>query len=260
MAKKKVELQKEVDLTLIDEPDGMVRMEIDYDYIDELAQSIKAIGLLQPILLAVSGDRYEIVYGHCRFLAHKKAGLRKIKANIQEMTREEIVIARATENLNRKNLTPIEEASTYLDLINVHGFTVAEVARKVGKSPGLVKRRMDLLKMPAKLQDAVHKKRISISVAEELWPINDEASLDYYLSFALDGGCTRDVARSWCKDWRDSVRREKTASGEGGEVFAPTEPRPIYVTCDLCAGPMELGQEIPLRVCPVCFKTIKENM
>lgn len=260
MAKKKVELQKEVDLTLIDEPDGMVRMEIDYDYIDELAQSIKEIGLLQPILLAVSGDRYEIVAGHCRFLAHKKAGLRKIKANIQEMTRNEIVIARATENLNRKNLTPIEEASTYLNLINVHGFTVAEVAKKVGKGPGLVKRRMDLLKMPAKLQDAVHKKRISISVAEELWPINDEASLDYYLSFALDGGCTRDVARSWCKDWRDSVRREKTASGEGGEVFAPTEPRPIYVTCDLCTGPMELGQEIPLRVCPVCFKTIKEHM
>lgn len=260
MAKKKIEFQKEVDLTLIDPPDFALRMEIDHDYIAELAQSISEIGLLQPILLARVGNRFEIVAGQCRFLAHQKAGLLKIKAIVRDMSREEIVIARATENLNRKDLTPIEEASTYLNLINVHGISIDDVAKKVGKSRGLVKRRMDLLRMPAKLQDAVHKKKISISVAEELWPISDETALDYYLSFALDGGCTRDVARAWCKDWRDSVRRDKSAGESGGETYAPNEPRPIYVTCDLCTGPMELGHEIPLRICSACFKTIKDNM
>jgi len=260
MAKKKDEYQSEVDLTLIDPPDFALRHEIDHDYIAELAQSISEIGLLQPILLAKIGDRFEIVAGQCRFLAHQKAGLLKIKAIVRKLTREEIAVARATENLNRKDLTPIEEATTYRNLIEKHGMDFADVAKKVGKSAGLVKRRMDLLKMPQQLQDAVHKKRISISVAEELWPISDPVSLDYYMSFALDGGCTRDVARQWCKDWRDSVRREKTASDDTLQTFAPSEPRPIYVTCDLCSGPMELGQEIPLRVCSVCFKTIKDNM
>lgn len=261
MTKKMIEEStREIDLTLIDEPDGMSRFEIDYDYIDELAQSIKEVGLLQAILLAIKGKRFEIVAGHCRFLAHRKAGLPTIRAHVKKMTRQEIVIARATENLTRKNLSPLEEAQTYHDLINTESMSLADVAKKVGKSPGLVRRRMDILKMPPSLRDAVHKKRISISVAEELWPITDTPTLEYYLSFALDGGCTSIVARSWCKDWQDSKRRAKSDIGEGGQDFAPTEPRPVYVACDLCTGPMEIGKEIVMRVCHDCFKTIKQNM
>jgi len=254
------ESTREIELTLIDEPDGMSRFEIDYDYIDELAQSISEVGLLQPILLAIKGDRFEIVAGHCRYLAHRKAGLPKIRAQVRKMTRKQIVIARATENLTRKDLTPVEEAQTYFDLINTESMSLADVAKKVGKSPGLVKRRMDLLRMQPCLRDAVHKKQISISVAEELWPITDQPTLEYYLSFALDGGCTSIVARSWCKDWQDSKRRAQSDIGEGRDAFAPTEPRPVYVTCDLCAGPMEIGQETVMRVCKECYKTIKQHM
>lgn len=261
MAKKTIEgSTREIDLILIDEPDGMSRFEIDHDYIDELAQSISEVGLLQPILLAIQGDRFEIVAGHCRYLAHRKAGLPKIRAQVRKMTRQQIVIARATENLTRKNLSPLEEAQTYFDLVNTESMTIADIARKVGKSPGLVKRRMDLLRMQPCLRDAVHKKQITISVAEELWPITDVPTLEYYLSFALDGGCTSVVARSWCQDWRDSKRRAASADGGGGQDFAPSEPRPVYVTCDLCAGPMEIGQETVLRVCKDCHKTIKQHM
>jgi hypothetical protein len=176
------------------------------------------------------------------------------------MTAEEIGVARATENINRADLTPIEEANTYFNLINHYGFTFEQVARKMGRAAGTVKRRMDLLKMPPQLQKAVHAKRISITVAEELWPISDLTDLDYYLSFAIDGGCTKEVARSWTKDWRDKKRRQETAGVEGGQTFAPTEPRPVFVSCDLCAGPMEIGQETVLRLCPKCAKIIKQNM
>lgn len=261
MTKKMIEEStREVELTLIDEPDGMSRFEIDYDYIDELAQSIKEVGLLQSILLAIKGKRFEIVAGHCRYLAHRKAGLPTIRAQVKKMTRQEIVIARATENLTRKNLSPLEEAQTYFDLVNTESMSIADIAKKVGKSPGLVKRRMDLLRMQPCLREAVHKKQISISVAEELWPITDIPTLEYYLSFALEGGCTSSVARSWCKDWRDSERRAASGNGEGGQDFAPTEPRPVYVTCDLCTGPMEIGKETVMRICGDCFKTIKQHM
>ena len=94
---------KDVALTLIDEPEGIARLEIDDQYISELAQSIKEIGLLQPILLAIKGDRFEIVAGHMRYLAHFKAGLTKIRSVVRELTREQIVIMRATENLARKD-------------------------------------------------------------------------------------------------------------------------------------------------------------
>jgi len=241
-----------IDLLFIDEPRVVDRMEISNDAITELAISISEIGLLQPILLREDGDRYEIIAGHRRFLAHKLLGLRHIKAIIKVMTDQEAALARATENLGRVDLTPMEQAKVFYNLVYTHNLTCDEIGRKFGKSPGLIKRRMDLLKMPPQLQKAVHEKKISIGVSEELWPITDLAILDYYLSFALDGGCTVLVARQWCKDWRDTVRRQANDDVGGGEVLSPFEPRPCYLPCDLCHGPVELGTDKVLRVCPEC--------
>lgn len=260
MAKPSGQKIKDLSLDLIDEPKGILRMDIDPDDLADLAQSISEIGLLQPILVATHDDRFEIVFGHRRYLACVKLGLSTVKSIIRKMTDQEIGIARATENISRADLTPIEEASTYRNLIDEYGLTLEQVAKKMGKKPGTIKRRMDLLRMPPILQKAVHKKQISMTVAEELWSIRDPSSLDYYLMFAIENGCTREVARSWAKDWKDTQRRSQTPDVEGGGDYSPTEPRPVYVSCDLCSGPMEIGKETVMRVCPECFKTIKQNM
>ncbi len=256
MKKKTKEITAEIDINLIDPPDGILRMDIDQEYITELANSIKEIGLIQPVLLATKGERYEVVAGHCRYLAHIKAGIPRIKATVREMTRDEIAIARATENLNRKDLTPVEEALTYNDLIEKNGLTLEQIGKKMGKTPGLIKRRIDILRMAPQLQEALHKKRISIGVAEELWSISDDTQLDYYLSFALDGGCTVTVARQWCKDWKDQVRRQSSDVESSGLLVSPYEPRPTYMSCDLCTGPVELGKDIVVRMCGDCHKQL----
>ena len=260
MAKHSSQTVKELSLDLIDEPRGILRIDMDPDDLADLAQSISETGLLQPILVAVDGDRFEIVFGHRRYLASKQLGLSSIHSIIRTMTKNEIGVARATENISRADLTPIEEASTYRNLIDKYGLTLEQVAKKMAKTAGTIKRRMDLLRMPPPLQKAVHKKQISMTVAEELWSIRDAASLDYYLMFAIENGCTREVARSWAKDWKDTQRRSETPDVEGGGDISPLEPRPIYVSCDLCIGPMEIGKETVLRVCPDCLKIIKQNM
>ena len=244
----------------IDPPNVVDRMEIDAEKVAELAESISEVGLLQPVLLRPVADRYEIVAGHRRFLAHQKLGVSTIEAVVKEMTDQEAAIIRASENLARENLTPLEEAVIFNNLISAHSMVIEQVAKKFGYKPGTIRRRMDLIKMPPQLQEAVHKKQISVTVAEELWPISDTGSLEYYLMFAVENGCTKETARGWCKEWRDSKRREGSSSGQGGQILAPSEPRPVYVTCDLCTGPMELGQETVLRLCPECFGTIKKNM
>lgn len=259
MAKLLKQTIRDLSLDLIDEPKGILRMDIDPADLEDLAQSISEIGLLQPIMVAVDGERFEIVFGHRRYLASQKLGLSTIRSIVRVMTQKEIGIARATENISRADLTPLEEAATYQNLIEAYGFTLEQVAKKMAKSAGTIKRRMDLLRMPPILQQAVHKKQISMSVAEEFWPISDTADLEYYMSFALQGGCTTEVARSWCKDWRDAKRRKSTGNEPTPSQLAPNEPRPIYVTCDLCVGPMELGQETVLRLCPNCFKIIQQT-
>lgn len=247
-------------LTEIDPPGAIDRLDIDPDKISELAESISEVGLLQPILLRPLNGRYEIVAGHRRFLAHQKLALSVIDAVVKEMTDQEAAIARASENLAREDLSPFEEAVIFSNLIEHHNMTMEQVARKFGYKPGTIRRRLDVVKMPPELQKAVHAKQISVSVAEELWPISDVGDLNYYLTFAVENGCTKEVARGWCKEWRDSKRRQGNPGGGDGQVLAPNQPRPVYATCDLCIGPLEIGTETVLRLCPKCFAIIKQHM
>lgn len=250
----------EVPLVEIDPPAVVDRMEIDTEKVAQLAESISQVGLLQPILLRPLHGRYQIVAGHRRFLAHKQAGFSNIESVVTKMTDQDAAIIRATENLRRENLTPLEESVIFSNLMLNHDMDFESVAKKFGYKTGTIRRRLDLLKMPPQLQEAVHKKQISVTVAEVLWPISDLADLDYYLAFAIENGCTKETANLWTKEWKDAKRRDRTAGGTGGQIFAPSEPRPVYTTCDLCEGPLEIGKETLLRICPECFKTIKQNM
>ena len=246
-------------LVKIDIPSEIDRMDIDPEKVRELAESIKEVGLLQPILLRPNKDRFEIVAGHRRFLAHERLGFPVIDSIIEEMTDLEAAIVRANENLSREDLTPFEEAAVFKNLIRKHGMKIDQIAAKFGYKPGTIKRRMEIIRMPPQLQQALHKRQISVTVAEMLWPISDLNDLDYYLMFAIENGCTKEVARQWCKDWKDTKRREQASGGQGGQPLSVNEPRPVFVACDLCVGPMEIGQETVLRLCPKCFKIIKDN-
>lgn len=249
---------KQVSMKLIDRPKAGVRMEIDPERVHELAMSIREQGLLQPIIVRRSGDRFEVVAGDRRFLAHEELGLALIRATIIDMTDEQCALARATENLTRTDLTPLEEAAVYKDLRDTQGLNPEQIGQKIGKSPGTVIRRMHILKMPVCLQKAVHHKQIAVSSAEELAVIKDIASLSYYVECAVEHGATTAVCRTWAKDWKDQQRRQGPDIGEGSEPQAQFESKPIYVTCDTCLGAMELGQEIVLRVCAGCGKAIKQ--
>jgi len=261
MARAKKPKIHEIPLAEIKRPKAIIRMDIDPDYIKELSQSISEMGLLQPILLSVDGDSYEIVAGDCRYLAHKELGLSTITAIVKEMKPEEIGLARATENIERKDLTPIEEAATYKNLMDEYGFTLEKVAQKMGKKPATIKRRMDLIRMPPSLQKAVHKKQISMTVAEELWAIRDQTQLEYYLMFAIENGATREVARQWANDWKDSVRRSQSPDADGLQLpLSPFEPRPVYLPCDLCIQPVELGKDKLIRICPECWGIMKKAL
>lgn len=258
MAKASKAVTKLVKMNLIDRPKEGVRMEIDPESVTELANSIHEQGLLQPILIRKTGSRFEIVAGDRRFLAHQQLARKDIRATIVEMSDLECALARATENLTRADLTPLEEAAIYKDLYEVRKLTPEQIGKKMGKSPGTIIRRMTILKMDPCLQKAVHEKSISVSAAEELAVIKDIASLEYYLECAVEHGATKDVCRLWAKDWKDTQRRKATAGEGGGLPQAPFESKPTYVTCDTCLGAMELGKEVVLRVCPSCAKSIKD--
>ena len=260
MTKRLLKKIRALALDEIDLCDDVDRMDVDLEKILELSKSIEAVGLLQPILVRPQGERYEVVAGRRRWMASRQLEMTAIDAVVAKMTDQEAAIIRATENLARENLTPIEEARIFESLISKYGMDPEEVGDKFGYKAGTVRRRLDLIKMPPELQDAVHAKKITATVAYELWPIDDKGDLNYYLTFAVDNGCSKLTARGWCKEWKDSKRRDREPGGEGSRPPGINEPKPVYVTCDLCVGPMAIGQETLLRICGDCYKTIKQNM
>jgi len=251
---------KEVALDLIDEPYGRIRLEIDAESIADLAANIAEVGLLQPIVIRSNKERFEIVAGHRRYLAFLLLKKDRIPAIVRDMDDVACALARASENLGRVDLSPIEEAAIYSDLRDEHKLTVDEISGRMGKSIGVVKRRLDLLKMPPCLQKSLHSKRINCGVAEELWSLGDVGKMEYFLAFAVEHGATVLVVRGWVQEEKKKMRL-KDVDVEGSESLAnPMQTRPVYVPCDMCVQAMEIGKETIIRACPECMKIIREVM
>lgn len=242
----------------IDEPAGVIRLEIDALEIRDLGRNIEEVGLVQPIIVRPVGKRFEIVAGHRRFLAVKGLGWQEIACIIRRIDDLQCALARASENLGRVDLSPIEEAAVYSELHKQHKLSYEQIGSRMGRTAGVVKRRLDLLRMPPQLQQAIHKKEINYSVGEVLWSLGDIEAIDYYLMFAIENGATRNVVAEWVKDWKDRKRREGSDVGGGGGLQSPMESRPYYTACDLCNGPMEIGTETTIRTCPGCTKVITD--
>ena len=128
---------REISLDLIDEPVGVVRMEIDPEKVQDLAENIQQVGLLQPINVRPRGERFEVVAGHRRYKAFQVLSLEKIPCIVGDFDDVGSAVARASENLRRVDLTPIEEAAIYTDLHDNHDLSYERIGKFMGPSAGV---------------------------------------------------------------------------------------------------------------------------
>lgn len=260
MTKKVKEEIWEIETRLIDLPEHTDRDDINPDGIKELAESIRELGLLEPILVRPIGDRFELVAGKRRKLANDLLGIGKIKAVVRVFTDNEAVLARAVENLQRVDLTVIEEAKVYRQMVEMLGMSIDEIAKKLGKGAGMVRRKLSLLKLEPILQEAIHKGIIIYSVGEELMTLGNLGKIQYYLGYCVDHGATLQVVRQWVQDEKSKERQANFENAGGGGVVEIPRSLPVYVPCDLCTGPMTIGSETVVRCCPDCIKQLHEIM
>jgi ParB family chromosome partitioning protein len=130
-------VSQEIDIDLIDPNPEQPRTSFTEATLEELTQSIRANGVVQPIVLRQVGGRYQIVACERRWRASQRAGLRKIPAAIREVSDEKLLELALIENIQRQELNPIEEALAYRKLIDTLGLTQESVAERVGKDRGV---------------------------------------------------------------------------------------------------------------------------
>jgi ParB family transcriptional regulator, chromosome partitioning protein len=162
----------DIDITKIRHPKKQLRTS-SYN-VTELASSIKRNGLLQPIIVRMVRDHYEIVAGNRRYEACKSLGWRKVTCHIEELDDREAFEISLVENIQRRTLNPVEEAKAFKAYVSDLGWGgVTELASKLGKSVSFVTKRIGLLRLPPEVLESINESALSTSVAEELSSLKD---------------------------------------------------------------------------------------
>lgn len=150
------------------------RKKFDEDALQELSESIKQYGILQPLLVSDKKDYYEIVAGERRWRAAKMAGLKEVPVVVKEFSTQEIVEISLIENIQREDLNPVEEAMAYKRLIDEFHLKQDEIAERVSKSRTAVTNSMRLLKLDSRVQQMMVDEMISAGHARAILAISDK--------------------------------------------------------------------------------------
>ena len=175
------------------------RKEFDDEALEELMQSIKQYGVLQPILVRRTLTGYELIAGERRLRASKRAGLKVIPAIVREYSDSEMTEIALIENLQREDLTAIEEAAAYEKLLTIFGLTQEELAQKVGRSRSHIANFIRMLSLPKVIQDYVSRETISMGQAKPLITLDDEnlqiEAAEYIIAEDLSARASEDLVK-----------------------------------------------------------------
>ncbi len=164
------------------------RRNFDEDALQELADSIREHGVLEPLIVRPVGGSYEIVVGERRWRACQIAGVTTVPVLIRDLSDRDAMELALVENLQREDLNPIEEAEAYRRLLDEFGLTQEEVARRVGKERSTVANRLRLLGLRGRSREALEKGEISAGHAKVLLSITSDAHRDAVVRRIVDEG------------------------------------------------------------------------
>lgn len=153
---------------------GQPRKNFDEEALEELTDSIKQNGVLQPILVRKKGNKYEIVAGERRYQASKRAGLTEIPVVIREISDDEVFKLALIENLQRTDLDPIEEAQGFKTLLTQSGMTQAELGKALSKSRPAIANALRLLDLPEEVQEMMAQRKITAGHARAILAVASE--------------------------------------------------------------------------------------
>lgn len=175
------DIETKVKISEVEPNRDQPRKTFDEDALDELADSIKEFGVLQPLLVQKEDNYYKIIAGERRWRAAKKAGLKEVPVIIRDYTKQQVLEISLIENIQRENLNPIEEAIAYKQLMEEFHLKQEEIAERVSKSRTAITNTMRLLKLDERVQNMLIEDIISSGHARALLPIED-LELQYNLA------------------------------------------------------------------------------
>ena len=246
-----------IPIDFIDEPEIPMRSQMDAETLTELVDSIKTHGIIEPIILRPKGTRFEIVAGHRRFLASKRALLSEIPAIIRSLGDVEAELLKFAENFAREDADPLAQAQAFSRLAVVTGLAPGPLAEKLGVSESFFRSRVALLLYQEDVKHALAQKLIPLSVAKLLSQITDDSVRLDYLQNVIANGATSYTVAIWVMDWqrlkgyRPAAETIELAPLSEDQIKAILAQHP---NCDFCAQTLYEKRRVMMIICGPCWE------
>ncbi len=229
---------RDIPIELIDEPDAPSRLAIDPDKMAELIESIREHGQLQPGGVVPNGDRFTISYGHRRFLAVRDVGRPTYSAYVYASSTEAMLGAQLDENVIRHDLSPVEEAYWFAQLMEALGGGTDELAARLHKPRAYVERRLNLLRGDPFVLESLRTGDLTLGVAELLNGVPDESARRYFLDCAVRLHAKTRTVQQWIAEWKargagSSLPDVPASPAAAAEQAIAEPPKP---TCAFCGS------------------------
>jgi ParB family transcriptional regulator, chromosome partitioning protein len=218
---------REIPLTSITPNPKQPRDVFDEDRLDDLADSIREVGLLQPIVVrSIGGGRYELIMGERRWRACKLAGLEQVPAIVRNTQDDDLLRDALIENLQREQLNPLEEAAAYQQLLDDFGATHEQLAQRVGKSRPHISNTLRLLNLPPDVQKRVAARLLSAGHARALLTLEDPRAQEHLAKRIVAEGLSvrtvEEIVATGSAQGAGAAPRERAAQ-------KPTMPRLVHL-------------------------------
>ena len=223
-----------VELALVDPPERRVRVEVDHERVERLSRSIAREGMLQAPGVRRVGGRYRIVWGEHRIEAARLLGWRRCGLKVVGGDDGGAYVRAAVENIERSDLSPVEESVACVALYEACGQDVDRVCESVNRSRGWVDGRLRMVRWPSDVRDAVHCGALSASAGQELAAVTDDMHRAFLLGHAITSGATARTCQAWRIAWEQTGVVPDVSVvqvGPGRSVPPPVEAElPCYLT------------------------------
>ena len=194
------------------------RKHFDESKLQELADSIRAKGVLEPLIVKKAADGYELIIGERRWRAAQKAGLKEVPVLVKEMDDREVLEASLIENVQRDDLNPLEEAGAYIRLVEEFGISQEELGTRLGKDRTTISNTLRLLKLPPEVKEQLLHNRISSGHARAILSLEMKEKQRELCNLIIQKGLSVREAEALAKQWSKKPKKVTIPERKGRDL------------------------------------------
>ncbi len=247
-----------INLSDLDLPEFEAHTNIDDNKLLEISESIKAIGVLEPLLVRKIKKRFEIIAGCLRFRASRLAGLKAVPCIVLSIDDKQAEVIKTHENLKRVSLDHIDQGNTFIMMIEKFKMTEEDISKIIGKSISYISNHINLVSQDADLSAAVKNGSLSFSQARELLQVSDLPTRKQFQAYCQNEGATVRVLKQWISDYKSSQVINPTPESDTPEQINHYPATYDSRNCEACIKPIPSGDIRMLILCPTCHHALKQ--